>query len=219
MVEFDLLGEIVTFKPGQYMTVHLINPPFIDAKGPNRHFSIVNSPTINSSLTMATRIRDSAFKKSLQASPIGTEIDIMGINGSFVLPEDITRPLVFIAGGIGITPFMSMLRFIKDQQLPYKITLLYSNRDQKSAPFLEELQELFRENANFKLILTMTEDPNWPREKNKIEADFLKKYLDKPNEYTYYMAGPPPMVEAVYSELTKAGIEEKNIITENFTGY
>lgn len=212
-------AEPMDFLPGQYVDLILIDPPYQDARGPKRHFSIINSPNHKETIMFTTRLRDSAFKKTIQEMPIGGQIEIHHIGGKFILPEDTAKNYVFIAGGIGITPFMNMIRTIQENNLPHKVTLIYSNRNQESTPFLEELRELENKLPKFKLILTMTEDPNWVREKNKVDANFIKKYLKEPNSYIYYMAGPPPMVEAVTEELKKAGVETQYIITENFTGY
>lgn len=209
-------NEPMDFLPGQYVDLILIDPSYEDARGPKRHFSIINTPN-HKTLMFATRLRDSAFKKSLQEMPIGGEIEIHRIGGKFILPEDTTKNYVFIAGGIGITPFMSMIRFIQENNLLHKVTLIYSNRDQESTAFFEELSKL--NNPNLKIIFTMTEDPNWTGEKRRVDSSFINEYLNEPNNYTYYMAGPPPMVEAVTNELKQAGVEQTNIITENFTGY
>lgn len=200
------VSEQFTFTPGQYIFVDLINPPV------KRHFSIVNSPDEKGIVTIATRIRDSGFKKSLKELPVGTEVELGPISGSFILPEDASRPLIFIAGGIGITPYISMLRYVKNHNLNYKITLLYSNRDQAGTAYFEEVK-------NFKSILTMTEDPNWNGEKRRIDANFIKEYFPNINSYGYFVVGPPPMVEAVQKALLEAGVEINNITIENFTGY
>lgn len=217
-VEFQVM-EPMDFKPGQYMDIILQNPPYNDAKGPKRHFSIINSPTKKGVLQMATRLRDSAFKKSLAEFPIGTEVEIPHLGGNFILPEDSSKTLVFIAGGIGITPFMSMLRFIQDQNLPHKVTLLYSNRNKESTTFYDELEQIAKDSPNIKIIFTMTEDPSWTGEKRKIDANFVKEYISELSLATYMIAGPPEMVEAMFNVLKEAGVEENNIITENFTGY
>lgn len=218
MVEFEVPGR-PDFIPGQHFTIHLINPPYNDARGPNRHFSIVNTPSQKDTLTMTTRLRDSAFKKSLQELPVGTEVEILSISGGFVLPEDTTKNYVFIAGGIGITPFMGMLRYIKENNLPHMITLIYSNRDQSSTAYLSEIQEMAKTMPNFKLVPTMTEDPSWDGEKRKIDAAFVKDHVENVSEAEYYLVGPPPMVEAIFKVLEEAGVKPENIKTENFTGY
>ncbi|MBI2601268.1 FAD-dependent oxidoreductase [Candidatus Daviesbacteria bacterium] len=213
------VNEEFEFKPGQYMFINLINPPYNDEKGTTRHFSIVNSPNEKGVLEMATRLRDSAFKKSLEAFPIGTEVEIQRIAGTFTLPEDTIKPLVFIAGGIGITPFVSMLRFINEEKLGYNITLLYSNRDLLSSVFLEELQELENSLTSFKLIATMTDDQSWHGEKRRINAQFIKEYLKDLGAYRFFVVGPPAMTESVENALGELGVVEENLTKENFTGY
>lgn len=208
------------FKPGQYCFVTLTTPPYQDERGNKRHFSIVNSPNEKGIITIATRLRDSGFKKSLKEQPLGTEVELGPISGSFTLPEDTSKPLVFIAGGIGITPFMSMLSLEKTDSLGHRITLVYSNRDQFSTAYLDELKVLATQIPNFKLILTMTEDPNWQGEKRRIDAAFIKDYFgNNLNGYAYFVVGPPPMVEAVQKALEEAGVDSVNIKIENFTGY
>lgn len=218
LVTFSL-REPVSFKPGQFFFVTLLNPPYTDQEGSGRHFSIVNSPTQNTILQMATRLRDSAFKKSLQELPLGTEVEVGPIGGSFVLPEDTTRPLVFIAGGIGITPYISMLQYIKEKNLPYPVTLLYSNRNKKSTAFLEELGRLTKEIPNFKLVAIMTQDEQWSGEKRYIDTTLFHEYFPSIDENTYYVAGPPKMVEMLTKTLVDAGVKVEHIKSENFTGY
>src|SRR6266436_4991081 len=102
MVVFDLLGREVDFKAGQYFWVTLLDPPYDDEKGPRRHISVVTSPNERGVLGLCTRVRDSAFKRSLEELPVGAEVDVEEPKGTFLLPEDTTRDYVFIAGGIGI---------------------------------------------------------------------------------------------------------------------
>ena len=213
------LDEEVNFKSGQYFFITIPKLLFQDEKGNRRQFSIVNSPNEKNILTLTTRISDSAFKQTLSQLPLGSEVELGPIAGVFTLPEDKTKPLVFIAGGIGITPFMSMLSFISEEKLPYKITLVYSNRNQASTAYLDWLQELATKLSDFKLILTMTDDPTWTGEKRMIDSTFIKEYFPNVNENFYMVVGPPGMVEAIDKSLLEAGIESDNIKKENFTGY
>jgi ferredoxin-NADP reductase len=220
LVIFDLLGEEFDYQPGQYFWVELLNPPYEDEKGARRHISAVTSPTERGVIGLCTRIRDSAFKRSLVELPLGTEVEVEPPKGEFVLPRDTSRSLVFVAGGIGITAFRSMLRYIQDEQLPHRITLIYSNRDRESTAFLDELEEIERTNPRIRLIVTMTEDDNWPGERRRIDANFFRAYLgDGLNEASYMVAGPPGMAEAATGELKKAGVDESLISTDSFTGY
>ncbi len=205
------LDQPVSFKPGQYC--------FVTLKGIKKQFSINNPPSQNDIITITTRLSDSVFKKTLHALPVGEEVELGPIAGVFTLPENAFKPLVLIAGGIGITPFMSMLSYIQEEKLNYKITLIYSNRNQTSTAYLHQLQELAKQLPNFKLVLTMTEDTGWSGEKRKVDENFIKAYFPDVNDYLYMVVGPPAMVEAVENSLFKAGIEKDNIKTENFTGY
>jgi ferredoxin-NADP reductase len=221
LVIFDLLGEEFDYRPGQYFWVELLDPPYEDEKGPRRHISAVTSPTERGVIGLCTRIRDSAFKRSLAELPVGAEVDVEAPKGTFVLPDDTSRPLVFVAGGIGITAFRSMLRYIQDERLPQRVTLFYSNRDQASAAFLDELQQIDRTNPNVRLILTMTnDDEEWPGERRRFDADFFTEYLDSNlNDATYMVAGPPAMAKAATEELKSAGVDEELISTDSFSGY
>jgi ferredoxin-NADP reductase len=220
MVTFDLRGEDVDFKPGQYFWVTLPDIGHQDERGLRRHISVVTSPNENGVLGLATRLRDSAFKRTLAELPVGADVDVEHPKGDFALPEDTAREYVFVAGGIGITVFRSMLRYIHEEQLPYRVTLIYSNRDQESTAFLDELRELERELPNFRLILTMTDDPGWDGEPRRIDAAFFRDYLGEDlNAYRFLVAGPPEMVEAVQGKLAQAGVDDEHVIAARFSGY
>lgn len=220
LVVFDLLGQEVDFTPGQYFWVTLIDPPYDDEKGPRRHITVVTSPNERGVLGLATRVRDSAFKRSLVELPVGAEVDVEEPKGSFLLPDDPERRYVFVAGGIGITVFRSMLRYIAEENLPHRVTLVYSNRDQESAAFLDELLELERASPNLRLVLTMTDDSSWDAETRRIGADLLHDHLGEDlGAFTYLVAGPPPMVEATVATLRGAGVPEEQIRPESFSGY
>jgi NAD(P)H-flavin reductase len=220
LVTFDLLGEEVDFTPGQYFFVTLPDVGYHDDKGLRRHITVITSPKEKGVLGFATRMRDTAFKRALGALPLGAEVEVEPPKGSFALPENTSRPLVFVAGGIGITVFRSMLHHIQDEGHPYRVTLVYSNRDRESAAFLDELRELVNENTNLRLVLTMTQDPGWEGETRKIDSEFLRDYLGEGlNENTFLVAGPPAMVEDVQQSLDEAGVEAENVIAERYSGY
>jgi ferredoxin-NADP reductase len=220
LVTFDLLGEEVDFAPGQYFFVTLPDVGYQDDKGLRRHITVVTSPNEKGVLGFATRMRDSAFKRSLGELPVGAEVDVESPKGNFVLPENTSRPLVFVAGGIGITVFRSMLRYIREERLPYRVTLVYSNRDRESTAFLDELQELAQEIPDLRLILTMTQDPGWEGETRKVDSQFFEDYLGEDlNEYTFLVAGPPAMAEGVQEALEEAGVQDENMIVERYSGY
>src|SRR5690349_18163535 len=143
---------------GQNAMFRLIDPPEDDAEGPMRTFTIASAP-YERELMIATRMRDTAFKRTLRAVPLGTKIEMEGPAGLMVLHEDPARPAVFLAGGIGITPFRAMTRDAMKRELPHRIVLFYSNRRPQDAAFLAELERL--QGPKFRLVTTMTDAPEW----------------------------------------------------------
>jgi ferredoxin-NADP reductase len=220
MVTFDLLGHEVDFKPGQYFWVELLNPPYDDEKGARRHISVVTSPNDRGVLGLCTRLRDSAFKRSLAEMPVGADVDVEDPKGTFVLPDETDRPYVFVAGGIGITVFRSMLLCIHEDGLAHRVTLVYSNRDRESTAFYDELVELERAMPNLRVVFTMTQDPGWTGETRRIDAAMLRDQLDDElDAYEFIVAGPPQMAQAVVDSLQGAGVPEEQILSEQYSGY
>jgi ferredoxin-NADP reductase len=220
LVTFDLLGSKIDFKAGQYFFITIPKLLYSDDKGNIRHFSIVNSPNENNVITMATRIREeSGFKKTLRDLPIGSLVEIGSVQGDFTLSKIKTNNLVLIAGGIGITPFMGMLKYVQEESLPYDITLIYSNRDKQSSAFLDELNELKNKNPNLKIVLIMTQDPSWTGESKRVDVQFIADKLPDFKNKTFYISGPPIFNQAISEVLKKLKIERRNILVENFIGY
>ena len=218
LLKYDLLSRKISFKPGQYFYISIPKLFYPDSRGNLRHFTIVSSPNQVGIISMATRIREeSGFKKTLKELPIGSEVEIGSIMGDFVLPEESEKQLVFIAGGIGITPFISMLTYINEESLSHEIILICSNRDKESTPFYEELQELVKINNKVKLIFTMTEKATEVNEKGRIDAELIKKYFSEYEKKLFYVAGPPEFNMAMLDILEKLNI--KDIRVENFRGY
>ena len=219
LVVFDLQGEEVDFRPGQYFWVELPDRGYEDEKGLRRHISVVTSPTERGVLGLCTRLRDTAFKKTLAELELGDEVEVEEPKGDYRLPEDTSSHYVFVAGGIGITVFRCMLRYIADTGKPYKVTLVYSNRDRESTAFLDELQELERTLPDFRLVTIMTDDPGWDGESRRIDADVLRDHLGELGDSTYLVAGPPAMVEAVAGQLSEAGVPDEQVLPSRFSGY
>jgi ferredoxin-NADP reductase len=220
LVIFDLLGRDVAFTPGQYFWVTLLDPPYEDERGPRRHISVVTSPNERGVLGLCTRLRDSAFKRSLAELPIGAAVEVEEPKGTFLLPEDTSRRYVFVAGGIGITVFRCMLRYIAEERLSHRITLVYSNRDRESAVFVDELLALERDNEKLDLLLTMTDDSGWNGESRRIGPELLRDHLGNEwKELTYLITGPPAMVDGVVDALQGAGVPEEQLLPDRFSGY
>lgn len=210
------------FKAGQSADVTLTNPPDTDAEGNTRTFSIA-SPPFENELVFTTRMRDTAFKRSLKKVPLATEVQIGSAAGSFTLHKNRAKPAVFLAGGIGITPFLSIVRQADHDRPPHKLYLFYSNRRPEDAAFLDTLQTLETTNQNLHLICTMTEmsksKQEWKGETVLIDKEMLWRHLVVLEGPIYYIAGPPAMVTAMQETLVSAGVEEDDIRAEEFAGY
>jgi ferredoxin-NADP reductase len=210
------------FKPGQAIDLVLPESASLDAQAARHAFSIVSAPH-EGELTIATRMRDSAFKNALAALPLGAAAAIDGPFGSLTLHKKAQRPAVFIAGGIGITPFMSMVRHAAHEATTQKLVLLYSNRRPEDTAFLAQLQRLERENPNFQLIATMTDMAQsraaWQGETSRIDEAMVRRAAEGLAAPVYYVAGPPAMVTALRDELEDAGIDSEDVRSEEFYGY
>jgi ferredoxin-NADP reductase len=168
-------------------------------------------------------MRDTAFKRVLRKASPGLQVKIDGPGGSFVLHRKPERPAVFLAGGIGITPFVSIIRQAGHDKSPHHMYLFYSNRRLEDAAFLDVLSEATEQNPNFHLIATMTggdkSHRQWKGETGHINKDMLTKHLPSLQGPIYYLAGPPAMVATTRRILIEAGVDEDDIRAEEFSGY
>ena len=210
------------FKAGQYLDMTLLDPSEKDSEGNVRSFSIASAPH-EDTLMVATRMRDTAFKRVLRTMPLETAVKIEGPSGDLILQNDFTRTAAFLAGGIGITPFRSIVHWAAKDKLSNRIVLFYSNRRPEDAPFLAELQSLERDNPKYKLIASMTEmeksQQPWNGETGLINQEMLGRHLKGATSPIYYIAGPPAMVKGLHEMLSKAGIIDDDIRAEEFGGY
>jgi ferredoxin-NADP reductase/nitrite reductase/ring-hydroxylating ferredoxin subunit len=201
-----------------------------DPKGPIRHFTISSSPTENF-IMFSTRIRESPYKKRLSTLEEGSRVNVRGPEGQFILHEDYSKPAVFLSGGIGVTPFRSMIKYATDKQLPLKIVMFDSNRNRENILFNKEFDEWTKINKNLKIIYTISEDEqqpssstanDWKGEYGRIDKAMILKYLDTNilDNSIFYICGPPSMLKAMESLLQdNLEIPKERIKVEEFTGY
>src|ERR1051326_8762022 len=147
---------LLDYTAGQYAFFD-IGGVYNDSKGPIRHFTISSSPT-EDFIMITTRIRDTPYKKRLSLLEEDTIVKVRGPQGKFVLHEDYSKPAVFLSGGIGVTPFRSMIKYATDKQLPIKIVMFDSNRNQENTLFKKEFDEFVNINRNLKIVYTITEE-------------------------------------------------------------
>jgi ferredoxin-NADP reductase len=210
------------FRAGQAIDLTLIDPPETDAEGNVRTFTIASAP-FEDHLMVATRMRDTAFKRVLRSAASGFELKLDGPSGSFNLHRNAVKPAVFLAGGIGVTPFRSIARQARKDGLPRRLFLFYSNRRPEDSAFLDELEETSGGEPSFHLIPTMTAMESsrrpWTGERGLIDRAMLLRHVPELQGPIYYLAGPPAMVAAMRAMLVAAAVDEDDIRTEGFSGY
>jgi ferredoxin-NADP reductase len=211
------------FRAGQFMLVSLSNPPYTDAKGNRRTFSIASPPQETNHLEIAVRMTGSALKRSLAEMELGTPLELLGPSGSFVLPKESPVPTVFIAGGVGITPFRSMVLDLVSAGMPQQTTLIYSNRSPRAAAFHEEFLRIADTNPDFKYLPTMTQAEKspqpWEGERRHVDAQFLLDHFGNLASLRFFVAGPPRLVAGVGQALISAGSDPALVHSEEFEGY
>lgn len=198
-----------SFKAGQYIQLAVPKLLYSDIKGASRVFSISSSPLNQEKLSVTFRDTGSGFKRTLKELPKNTIVEIEGPHGFFTLPEKSTDPIVFIAGGIGITPYLSMIRFAAEKHLAFPITLLYANRSKERAAYLEELRDMANRNKYFTLKNRF----------GKIDEQFIRQSVKDIRNCKWHIAGPPAMVDYARNLLRLLNVDDGRIYYEEFTGY
>jgi glycine betaine catabolism B len=231
MMTFKFSRNGLDFTAGQYAFFKLDGVSG-DPKSDTRHFSIASSPTEQDHLILSTRIRDSPYKQSLAKLAVGKNITAWGPEGEFVLHDDQSKPAIFLSGGIGVTPFRSIIKFATDKQLPVKIVMFDSNRNEQNILYKDEFDSWAKQNKNLKVIYTITEEEQlhhsaasstkWSGEYGRIDKSMLERHLTKEEvlKAIFYICGPPGMLKAMQAVLQKElGIPRDRTKVEAFTGY
>lgn len=210
------------FEAGQFVNFTLLGPGDTDLEGNTRALSIASAPH-ERNLMVAMRLRTTAFKRTLNSLPLNAELLLQGPYGSLTLSRNGTRPAVFLAGGIGITPFRSLIWNATESLSLRRIFLFYSVRVPEEAAFLEELREMEQYNRRYKFICTVTQPQKvgtpWQGETGRISIAMLSKWIPDLSAPIYYVAGPSAMVTGVRQMLVSSGISEEDIRAEEFAGY
>ncbi len=211
----------VAHRAGQYLMLRMEAPG--DARGPSRTFTIASSPTEPGGFLIATRITASVFKQRLASLPVGTQLKARAPIGTFTLPDVDGQTLVFLAGGIGATPFRAMARYAADGGLRHEILLLHACRVPEEIVFRKDFEAIAARNLRFRVIVTIT-DPKesatvWSGPTGPIDADFLQRHVGLLDDAIVYAAGPPAIVDAMISAAASRGVPKERLRAERFTGY
>lgn len=224
------------FEAGQFVSVQLagFDAPEDGSDDGERMLSIASAPH-DPQLMVAMRMRDTPFKRHLSACALGTEgasVLLSPAMGDFVLPADPTRPLVMLAGGIGITPFYSMLRHLQHEAAAGRptppVTLLYGNRTHDLAPWRDELSRLACDLPSLRVVHVVAEQCEAPPHGNEITsatrtglitADVIQQEVPDWQACSYYIVGPTAMVAAMQDCLDACGVPPEQVAIEFFAGY
>jgi len=206
------------FYPGQYAAIGFKR---FGRPSPMRCFSIISSPNNAKELQFAARIQGN-FTRSLSELEPGDEVFVRGPFGNFVVDETYDRNVILMAGGIGITPFMSMIRYATEAQLPIPITLLFSYHSKEEIPFFDELRYHQQHNPNLRVIFFVTQDTRASKGETVLTGRITKERLAKLTgghfaRFTYFLCGPKGFVESMRTIVQTNGADPARIISEEFS--
>jgi ferredoxin-NADP reductase len=209
----------LAFLPGQYMEWTLADVPY-DSRGNRRTFTIASSPT-ESEVHLGVKFYEpaSTYKAAFFDMQPGAAVYASDIAGNFTIKGKETQKLAFIAGGIGITPFRSMLKYVTDQNLECDITLLYVVSDPHEFAYIQQLREA--QKVGLKVIPIVT-DPSYQAPSvvsAKLSQDLIARLIPDYAERTFYISGPSSMVDGTKDYLKHLGVQRKQIMTDHFSGY
>jgi ferredoxin-NADP reductase len=209
------------FIPGQYMEWTLPHKN-ADSRGNRRYFSISSSPT-ESLLTMTVKFYNSSssYKKELLNSQNGKQIIAAQVAGDFIMPKDLKQPLAFIAGGVGIAPFRSMIQYVIDKNLSVDIILLYTNKTVGDILYSDIFEKA--RNNGVRTIYNLTDLQNLPRDWSSssgyVTTQMIQERIPGYAKRVYYISGPQLMVQNFEKTLRDSGINSAQIKTDFFPGY
>lgn len=200
-----------SFESGQYIQLGVPELLHSDYSGSSRQFSIASSPFDREKISVVFRESLSGFKRTLKELPINAPVIIEGPHGFYTLPEQSDNPFILIAGGIGITPYLSMARTFEKKELNFQVRLLYGNRNEESAAYLGELLSIAARIRNFTVRSVF----------GPIDREFIVQSVGANNlqQCTWYIAGPPAMASLVRNTLSDLGVDSGEIYVEEFIGY
>lgn len=207
--------KTVDYTAGQYTELHLVYPN-PDDRGTKRWFTLSSSPT-EELLSITTKFNpaSSTFKQALLRLKPGTRLHAADPMGDFVLPKDPSIPLVFVAGGIGVTPFRSMIKWLTDKKEKRAIHMIYAANKLKEVAFRQLL-----ESYGLKLDLVISQPtPDWKGLSGTLTPERILGLIGSIKDRLIYLSGPEPMIESLMDGLEKLGINKKQLVSDFFPGY
>lgn len=210
------------YEPGQYMEFTLQHEN-VDSRGQRRYFTLASSPT-EDTIRVGVKFykRSSSFKEAMLEMNTNSSISATSLGGDFTLPQDKNRKIVFIAGGIGVTPYRSMIKYLIDKNERRDVTLLYSANTARDIAYTDVF-ETARQQLGIKPIYMLTKEaaelPNNRFRAGKISPEVIKAEIPDYAERLFYISGPQPMVAGISHALHELGVSRDHVKTDFFSGY
>lgn len=206
------------FEPGQYMAISMRQN---GRPTTTRCFSVASSPVRRRQLEICARVKGK-YTTAMENLAPGDEVTVRGPFGRFIFNEETQKRLVLFAGGIGITPFMSMIRYANELHLPNNIHLVYSCRNESDIPFLSELLEIEKNNPNFHITFVLSSGAaDTLKNSSVILGQMNDKHFAKLGlrlaEDTYMICGPAPYIKAMRAALSLRGVPDTRLLSEAFS--
>src|SRR3990170_519436 len=203
------------YKPGQFLFITIKS----EGKELKKHFSLSSSPSEKDHIEFTKKFTDSEFSAALKTLKPGDWARIDAPYGKFTFEGEHPK-IGMLAGGIGITPLVSICKYCTDRSLNARITLLYGCRTEIDIAFKKELEEMQQQNNNLKIIFTLNEaGSGWKGAVGVINADMVKREIPDYEETVFYTCGPPPMVEVMEKLVESLGLPKTQLKREYFSGY
>ena len=205
----------LNYTPGQFFFVTLKK----DGKELTHHFSFSSSPTEKEFFEYTKKLSGSEFSAAMRAAKSGDWARIDAPFGQFTFEGEYPK-IALLAGGIGVTPFISICKNATDKHLNSQIALFYGCRTEADIAFRKELENMAQENRNLMLHMMVSEpSPDWKGATGIITADMIKQELPDYKDYVFYCCGPPGMVTAMEKLILSIGMQKNQLKLEYFTGY
>jgi ferredoxin-NADP reductase len=205
----------LTYEPGQYFFINIKQGD----KELTHHFSFSSSPTEEEFIEFTKKLTSSEYSSALKTAKPGDWARIDAAYGQFTFEGEYAK-IALLAGGIGVTPFISICKNATDKHLNSKITLFYGCRTENDIAFRQDLEQMQKENQNLKIVFIVNEaTPQWKGAVGLITADMIQKELPDYRENMFYLCGPPPMVTAMEKLIVSIGLQKEKLKLEYFTGY
>lgn len=204
-------GPPLPHLPGQFMFIQLRRGNKLSSPHP---FTISSPPESENISITPKELGD--FTSTMGKTSPGDLAYIDAPYGVFTYLKSKRPALIFIAGGVGITPFMSMLRHMRRTDPGRAVTLFWANRSEEQLCFREELAEMEREMPSFRPVLVMSDQADWRGERGRLDEAMMLKYLQNFSDKAFFVCGPPPMSRALIALLARAGVSPSDIYSELF---